>query len=78
MPDLGTAGHAMRISSWFVEPGDQIEAGDRILEVLTSGITCDIVCETSGQLTKIEKNLDEVVAPGDVLAWIDQTASPPL
>lgn len=71
IPDLGSAGHELRISAWFAEPGDAIELGDRLFEVLISGVTCDVAAECAGRLARIEKDLDAVVVPGDVVAWIE-------
>lgn len=72
VPDLGSAGHELRISAWFAELGDRIEPGDRLFEVLISGITCDVAAEHSGRLARIEKDLDAIVAPGVVVGWIEQ------
>jgi pyruvate/2-oxoglutarate dehydrogenase complex dihydrolipoamide acyltransferase (E2) component len=71
IPDLGSAEHELRISAWFAEPGDSIEQGDRLFEVLIGGITCDVAAECTGRLARIEKDLDAIVAPGDVVAWIE-------
>jgi pyruvate/2-oxoglutarate dehydrogenase complex dihydrolipoamide acyltransferase (E2) component len=72
VPDLGSAGHELRISAWFVDPGDAVEQGDRLFEVQISGITCDVAAECDGRLARIERDLDALVAPGDVVAWIEQ------
>lgn len=72
VPDLGSAGHALRISAWFVDPGDAVEQGDRLYEVQISGITCDVAAEKTGRLSRIEKDLDVLVVPGDVVAWLEQ------
>jgi len=71
VPDLGTAGLPLKISAWFVDPGDSVEAGDRLFEVLMAGITCDIAATCAGQLAKIEKALDSEVHSGETVAWIE-------
>jgi pyruvate/2-oxoglutarate dehydrogenase complex dihydrolipoamide acyltransferase (E2) component len=71
VPELGSAGHVLRISAWFAEVGDPIAEGDRLFEVLISGITSDVAAECAGRLARIEKDLDAVVAPGDTVAWIE-------
>ena len=70
VPDLGTSGTPLTISSWFVDPDTDVLAGDALLEVLLPGITCDIAAPVSGRLDRIEKNVDSSVQAGDVLAWI--------
>ena len=70
LPDLGTAGAALRVSAWFVEPGDSVEAGEPILEVMIPGVTCDVPAPAAGTIARLNHNLDAVVSPGDVVAWI--------
>ena len=71
LPELGAGGHSLRISSWFVEPGDVVEAGDCLAEVLTGGMTCDVPTPIAGRITALEKEIDAVVQSADVLAWIE-------
>jgi pyruvate/2-oxoglutarate dehydrogenase complex dihydrolipoamide acyltransferase (E2) component len=70
LPDLKATGDVIRISCWLAEPGDTVEEGDRIVEVLVPGVTFDVSAPTSGTLTRIEKLIDAEVTPGDVLGWI--------
>ena len=71
LPDLGTAGAAVRVSAWFVEPGDDVEAGDPILEVVTPGVTCDVCSPASGRIDRLVSAIDAPVLPGDVVAWLE-------
>jgi len=70
LPDLGTETE-IRISSWLVDLGDYVEAGDRVAEVLMRGITFDVAASAAGILTEIVKPLDAVVRAGDTLGWIE-------
>jgi pyruvate/2-oxoglutarate dehydrogenase complex dihydrolipoamide acyltransferase (E2) component len=70
-PDLGTGEAAVRVSAWFVEVGDQVEAGEPILEVVTPGVTCDVCSPVPGVICRIVKDLDSAVLPGDVVAWVE-------
>lgn len=70
LPDLGASGSPLRISNWFVEPGDDVLAGDAILEVLLPGVTCDIPAPVSGRIDRIAKDVEATVQTGDTLAWI--------
>lgn len=70
LPDLGASPHALTISAWFVEVDDTVEPGDRVAEVLMSGITCDVAAPAGGTVTSIEKPVGQIVKPGDILAWI--------
>ena len=72
LPDLGIRDEPVRVSCWLVEPGETVEAGDRIVEVFVQGVTFDIAAPESGVVTRIETSLDAVVGPGDVLGWIEE------
>jgi pyruvate/2-oxoglutarate dehydrogenase complex dihydrolipoamide acyltransferase (E2) component len=75
LPDLGTAGEAARVSAWFVEPGDGVEAGEPILEVVIPGITCDVCAPAAGRIDRLVSAIDARIMPGDVVAWLDTTNS---
>jgi len=70
IPALGTAGAAVSVSAWFVEPGDEVEAGEPILEVLIPGVTCDVCSPASGRIDRLVSAIDARVVPGDVVAWL--------
>lgn len=70
LPDVGAQGAALRVSAWFVEPGDSVEAGESVLEVMIPGVTCDVPAPVSGAIARLERQLDALVAPGDIVAWI--------
>ncbi len=71
LPDLRTAGEPVRVSAWFVEVGDEVEAGEPILEVVTPGVTCDVCAPVPGRISRIVKDLDAAVRPGEVVAWVE-------
>lgn len=71
LPDLQSGSETVRVSCWLVDLGDNVEEGDRIVEVLIPGITNDIFAPCSGRLSHIEKMADAPVATGDVLGWIE-------
>lgn len=71
LPDLGTAGAAVRVSAWFVEPGDEVDAGESILEVGMPGMTCDVCSPASGRVDRLVRAIDAAITPGDVVAWLE-------
>jgi pyruvate/2-oxoglutarate dehydrogenase complex dihydrolipoamide acyltransferase (E2) component len=75
VPDLGTAGEPVSLSAWFVEPGERIEAGEPLFEVALPGITCDVAATVSGRVSRLVKEIDALVAPGDVVAWVEPLES---
>lgn len=78
LPDLGTAGEPVRVSAWFVEIGELVETGEPILEVLTPGVTCDVCSPTTGRISRLVKDLDASVLPGEVVAWIEPDGTSPV
>jgi pyruvate/2-oxoglutarate dehydrogenase complex dihydrolipoamide acyltransferase (E2) component len=71
VPDLGTAGEPVSLSAWFVEPGESVEAGEPLFEVALPGITCDVAAPVSGRVSRLVKEIDALVSPGDTVAWIE-------
>jgi len=71
LPELGVRDGTVRISCWLVDLGDRVDAGDRVVEVLTPGITCDVSAPTSGTITRIEKPFETAAKTGEVLGWIE-------
>jgi len=71
LPDLGTGTEPVRVSAWFVEVGDLVDAGDPILEVLIPGLTSDVCSPAAGRVTRILKDIDSQVYPGEIVAWIE-------
>ncbi|MGQ0636670.1 MAG: lipoyl domain-containing protein [Planctomycetaceae bacterium] len=71
IPAVGAAGNTLCVSAWFVEPGDTVEAGEPLVEVLLSGVTCDVPSPVCGRLARIERDLDAEICEGEVVAWIE-------
>ena len=70
LPELGTSGEAVKVCCWLVETGEDVDAGDRLVEVLIRGVTFDVASPTAGTIVRIEKSLNATVSTGDVLGWI--------
>ena len=72
MPEVGAA--AAVVSVWFVEPGDRVYAGDRLVELLLEGATIDVSAPAAGVFVEKAAWPDETVAPGQVLGYVDEIA----
>jgi len=57
LTDLGT--DQATVSLWFVQPGETVFVGDRIVEILIPGATFDVAAPHSGTL------LERLALPGD-------------
>lgn len=71
VPELGTSAGELRLSTWLVSLGEEVIAGDRMVEVLIPGMTFDISAPISGRLARQEKQADMPLVTGDRLGWIE-------
>ena len=71
MPDLGVA--RATLSVWFVDVGNEVEEGDRLLEILTGPATFDISAPTRGKLIERCVFLNDLVLPGQTLGFLEES-----
>ena len=72
LPSLGDdAGDTAEISFWYVEVGEEIAAGDNLVQMLTDKATFDVPCPTSGRLKELKADEGDTVKVGDVLCTIE-------
>lgn len=71
VPELGAGDLPIRISTWLVDLGDDVLAGDRVVELVLPGMTFDVASPVSGRLIRIEKYSDSAVRAGDCLGWLE-------
>jgi pyruvate/2-oxoglutarate dehydrogenase complex dihydrolipoamide acyltransferase (E2) component len=71
LPDLGAT--PIRLSLWYVEPGDLVYEGDRLVEVLTAGATFDVAAPVTGRLVERHVWPRDVLQPGQVLGVVEAT-----
>jgi pyruvate/2-oxoglutarate dehydrogenase complex dihydrolipoamide acyltransferase (E2) component len=71
LPDLGTDPDVpIIVSYWFAERGDEVFAGDRLVEVLVGPATFNVPAPASGRLAEIKELEDNRVTPGAVLGLV--------
>ena len=75
LPDLGAGEQLVRVSTWLTQIGEEVTAGDAVVEVLLRGITFDVEAPSSGQLRRIGCFENDIVATGDTLGWIEMENS---
>ncbi|MFP6768407.1 MAG: biotin/lipoyl-containing protein [Planctomycetaceae bacterium] len=71
LPQVGAGSAELSVSCWLVDIGELVDKGDRVIELLTAGMTFDVSAPVSGRLTRVDKPLDSPVTAGDILGWID-------
>ncbi|MCE9529923.1 MAG: biotin attachment protein [Planctomycetes bacterium] len=70
MPEIGVP--AATVSLWFIDSGDHVEEGERLVEILAGAATFDVPAPVSGTLTRrLALPLDHVL-PQQVLGYIDE------
>ena len=77
LPDLGVGDEPVRVSGWLVDRGDLVLEGDRVAEMLVSGVTFDVEATRSGEIIEISKSIDSTVSCGEVLCWLNSPEGEP-
>jgi len=70
MPDLGEGVEDATISRWLVKEGDEVNAGDVILEVATDKVDTEVPAPAAGKILKLHVSEGEIVSLSKVLAII--------
>ncbi len=69
LPELGAV--PVVLSVWFVDPGDLVFEGDRVVEVMVNGATFDVAAPATGRLVEKRALPDDPVHPGKVLGIVE-------
>ena len=75
VPEIGSGEEQLHISGWLADEGDLVLSGDIIAEVLIPGVVFEIAAESNGRLVEIKCPVDDKVAVGDILGWLDDEPS---
>jgi len=71
LPDLGEdAGDAATVAFWYVDPGETVEEGDELVQMLTDKATFDVPSPLAGEVKEILVEEDQEVEVGQVLCRI--------
>jgi pyruvate/2-oxoglutarate dehydrogenase complex dihydrolipoamide acyltransferase (E2) component len=70
MPALGSASAV--VSVWYVNPGERVYAGDRMVEVLVGAATFDVPSPATGVLAEKWAWPDDRLTPGQVLGIVEE------
>lgn len=73
MPQLGESIAEARIVQFLVKPGDNVEAGQNLIEVETDKATMTVASPCKGRLENFSARLDESYAVGTALGHIEAT-----
>lgn len=64
-----------RIAAWRKGPGDMIQAGEVLMEVVTEKVNVEVECSVAGRVIEILGTLDDEITVGDVVARIETSSS---
>lgn len=70
MPKAGSEMTEGEIVQWFKKEGDQVQAGEVLLEIVTDKVNMEVEAEATGTLLKILHQAGEVVPVVETIAWI--------
>lgn len=70
VPDMGTGDQPLQLVQWLVDRDSEVLSGDRVAEVLASGILFQIASPASGMVAGIEREGRSAVRTGEIIGWI--------
>lgn len=70
MPKAGSEMVEGEIVKWFKQEGEEVKAGEPLLEIVTDKVNMEVEAEASGVLLKILAQAGEVVPVVSTIAWI--------
>jgi pyruvate dehydrogenase E2 component (dihydrolipoamide acetyltransferase) len=71
IPKIGLVMEEVKIVRWLKRVGDNVIAGEPLLEVETEKSVVEIEAAATGRLTQIQAPVDSQAVVGDQVAWID-------
>jgi acetyl/propionyl-CoA carboxylase alpha subunit len=72
MPRLEPGMTEGTILKWEKNVGDMVEEGERLLRIESETTEADVAAPAAGCLLKLEAETDQIVACGEVIAWLGQ------
>lgn len=69
VPPVGPA--RVRLSVWFVRPGDSVYAGDRLVELLVDDATFDVSSPADGRLAEKSAQPGDALTPGQTVGYLE-------
>src|SRR5919197_5090820 len=76
VPQLGESVVEATVGSWLKREGDQVAAGEPLVQLETEKVNVEVAAERAGVLERIAHKEGDTVAPGDVLAVLADGVAP--
>src|SRR5215207_925316 len=74
VPELGESVVEARVAKWLKKEGDQVAAGDPLVELETEKIDLEVSADRAGVLADIKHQEGADVKVGEILAILDELA----
>lgn len=71
LPELGLGRAEVRASVWLAPLGAKVVRGDRVLEVVSDGVTVDLPSPATGRLVRRAVAEEDVLHVGQVLGVVE-------
>src|SRR6478735_1539008 len=75
VPELGESVVEARVAKWLKKQGDQVSAGDPLVELETEKIDLEVSADRAGVLATIKHQEGADVKVGEVLAILEETSN---
>ncbi|ATX80230.1 2-oxoglutarate dehydrogenase E2 component [Mariprofundus aestuarium] len=76
VPSLGESETEATLITWLKQEGEAVAVDDVLAEIESDKITMEITALDSGVLTRVLKKVEDIVEPGEVIAYIDDSVQP--
>lgn len=70
LPEIGEGVTEATIVQWNAKPGDHLNKGDLLVEIMTDKVNVEVEAETSGTLKEILAKADDEIRIGEIIARI--------
>src|SRR6476661_9004972 len=75
VPELGESVVEARVAKWLKKQGDQVSAGDPLVELETEKIDLEVSADRAGVIASIKHQEGADVKVGEVLAVLEESAN---
>src|SRR4051812_5734888 len=76
LPEIGEGVYEAELVAWLVKPGDRIERGQNLAEVMTDKATMEVPSPFAGTITALHAEPGQKIKVGDVILTYDGVAQP--
>jgi len=71
--DLRLGNEPLRMGEWGVEPGDSVDAGEVLAELICPGLSLELPAPATGIVVELCRAPEQTVHVGDIVGWIETT-----